>query len=88
MTTFPEDSPLDRAAAMEQSHLIRRPANFEYMASFRTALLATAASALSLAATPAALANGLSFTNYTTTSTNNGLGNNLVTGVYANGSNI
>ena len=55
------------------------------MASFRTALLATAASALSLAATPAALANGLSFTNYTTTS---GLGSNNVRGVYADGGNI
>jgi uncharacterized membrane protein len=79
---------LDRAAAMEESHLIRRPANFKYMASFRTALLATAATALSLAATPAALANGLTFTNYTTTSTNNGLGSNSVYGVYASGSNI
>ena len=55
------------------------------MASFRIALLATAASALSLAATPAALANGLSFTNYTTT---NGLGGNNVNGVYASGSTI
>ena len=55
------------------------------MASFRTALLATAASALSLAATPAALADGLSFTNYTTA---NGLGNNLVYGVYDSGSSI
>jgi len=53
------------------------------MASFRTALVATAASALSLAATPAALANGLTFTNYTTSS---GLGNNFVSGVYASGS--
>jgi hypothetical protein len=61
MSTFPEDSPLDRAAAMEESHQIRRPANFEYMASFRTALLATAASALSLAAAPVALANPLTF---------------------------
>jgi hypothetical protein len=61
MTTFPEDSSLDRAAAMEESHQIRRPANFEYMASFRTDLLATAASALSLAATPGALANPLTF---------------------------
>jgi len=52
------------------------------MASFRNALLATA---LSLAATPAALANGLTFTNYTTTS---GLGSNFVWGVYASGSNI
>jgi hypothetical protein len=52
------------------------------MASFRNALLATA---LSLAATPAALANGLTFTNYTTDS---GLGNNFVWGVYASGSNI
>ena len=48
------------------------------MASFRTALVATAA-------TPAALANGLTFTNYTTTS---GLGSNYVYGVYASGSNI
>ena len=55
------------------------------MASFRNALLATA---LSLAATPAALANGLTFTNYTTTSTNNRLGSNFVWGVYASGSNI
>jgi hypothetical protein len=52
------------------------------MSSFHTALLATA---LSLAATPAALANGLTFTNYTTAS---GLGNNKVRGVYASGSNI
>ena len=50
------------------------------MASFRTALLATAVSALSLTATPAALANGLSFTNYTNT---NGLGSDSVYGVYA-----
>ncbi len=55
------------------------------MASFRTALLATAATALSLAATPASLANGLTFTNYTTS---NGLGNDIVTGVYADGGNI
>jgi hypothetical protein len=55
------------------------------MVSFRTALLATAASALSLAATPAALANPLTFTNYTTA---NGLGNNSVRGVYASGSSI
>jgi len=55
------------------------------MASFLTALLATAATALSLAATPAALANGLTFTNYTTTS---GLGADLVRGVYASGGNI
>jgi|688.fasta_scaffold598870_2 hypothetical protein len=61
MITFPEDSPLDHAAAMEESHLIRRPGNFEYMASFRTALLATAASARSLAAAPVALANPLTF---------------------------
>jgi len=58
---------------------------FESMASFRTALLATAATALSLAATPAALANGLSFTNYTTAQ---GLGNDNLFGVYASGSNI
>ncbi|MEI6112325.1 MAG: hypothetical protein WCP63_11755 [Cyanobium sp. ELA712] len=58
------------------------------MASFRTALLATAATALSLAATPAALANGLTFTNYTTTSTCGGLGSNRVYGVYASGSSI
>ena len=76
---------LDRAAAMEESHLITRPANFESMASFRTALLATAASALSLAATPAALANGLTFTNKTTS---NGLGSNDVLGVYASGNTI
>ena len=55
------------------------------MPSFRTALLATAATALSLAATPAALAGPLSFTNYTTT---NGLGSDFVFGVYASGSNI
>ena len=55
------------------------------MASFRTALLATAAGGLSLAATPAALANPLTFTNKTTA---NGLGNNAVQGVYASGSNI
>jgi len=59
--------------------------NFESMVSFLTALLATAASALSLAATPAALANPLTFTNYTTS---NGLGNNSVRGVYASGSSI
>lgn len=45
-------------------------------------LLATAATALSLAATPAALADGLTFTNKTTS---NGLGSNDVRGVYANG---
>jgi hypothetical protein len=55
------------------------------MPRFRAALLATAATALSLGATPAALADGLSFTNYTIS---NGLGNNLVYGVYASGSNI
>jgi len=55
------------------------------MASFRTALLATAATALSLAATPAALAGPLSFTNYTTA---NGLGDNVVKGVYVSGSTI
>ena len=55
------------------------------MTSYRTALLATAATALSLAASPAALANGLTFTNYTTSS---GLGDNYVLGVYASGSNI
>jgi len=60
--------------------------NFESMVSFRTALLATAASALSLAAAPAALANGLTFTNKTTA--NSGLGSNSVSGVYASGSNI
>ena len=59
--------------------------NFKLMPSFRTALLATAATALSLAATPAALAGPLSFTNYTTT---NGLGSDFVFGVYASGSNI
>jgi len=49
-------------------------------------LLASAAAAISVAvATPAALANGLSFTNYTTT---NGLGSNEVKGVYASGNNI
>ena len=55
------------------------------MVGFRTALLATAASALSLTATPAALADGLSFTNYTTA---NGLGSNFMHGVYASGSSI
>jgi len=60
--------------------------NFEHMTSFRTALLVTAATALSLAAAPAALANGLSFTNKTTG--NSGLGSNSVQGVYASGSNI
>ena len=55
------------------------------MASFRTALLATAVSALSLTITPGALANVLSFTNKTTT---NGLGGNFVFGVYASGSSI
>jgi ABC-type phosphate transport system substrate-binding protein len=55
------------------------------MASFRTALLATAATALSLAAAPGALAGPLSFTNYTTTS---GLGSDFVFGVYASGSTI
>jgi hypothetical protein len=55
------------------------------MVSFRTALLATAASALSLVATPAALADGLTFTNKTIS---NGLGNNAVRGVYASGSSI
>ena len=55
------------------------------MPRFRTALLATAATTLSLAATPGALANGLSFTNYTTA---NGLGANNVYGVYASGSSI
>jgi hypothetical protein len=56
------------------------------MASFRTTRLATAASALSLAAAPAALANGLTFTNKTTG--NSGLGSNNVVGVYASGSSI
>ncbi len=55
------------------------------MASFRAALLATAATALSLAATPAALANPLTFTNKTTT---DGLGSDGVFGVYASGSSI
>ena len=58
------------------------------MASFRTALLATAASALSLAAAPAALADGLSFTNYTTSNTSGGLGSDFVYSVYASGSRI
>ncbi len=49
-------------------------------------LLASAAVAISVAAAaPAALADGLSFTNYTTA---NGLGDNRVYGVYASGSNI
>jgi hypothetical protein len=64
---------------------VRTSKFFESTASFRTALLATAASALILAAAPAALANGLSFTNTTTA---NGLGNNFVSGVYASGSSI
>ncbi len=51
-----------------------------------TALLVTAATGLSLAATPAALANGLSFTNYT--SSNSGLANDFVYAVYASGTNI
>ena len=55
------------------------------MISLRTALLASAATALSLAAAPGALANGLTFTNYTTT---NGLGNNVVRSVYAKGGTI
>ena len=56
------------------------------MASFRTALLATAAATLSLAATPGALANGLSFINKTTS---DGLGANGVPGgVYASGSSL
>ncbi|MFN5463492.1 MAG: hypothetical protein ACK5CQ_00415, partial [Cyanobacteriota bacterium] len=42
-----------------------------------TALLVTAATGLSLAATPAALANGLTFTNKTTSE---GLGSNDVRG--------
>jgi hypothetical protein len=70
---------LDTAGGVKTSEF------FESMASLRTALLATAASALSLAAAPAALANGLSFTNYTTA---NGLGDNNVRGVYASGSTI
>jgi len=53
------------------------------MTSLRTALLATAATALSLAAAPGALA--LTFTNITSA---NGLGDNLVNGVYASGSTI
>ena len=55
------------------------------MASLRTILLATAAATISLAATPGALANGLSFTNNTTA---NGLGANRVRGVSVSGSNI
>ena len=55
------------------------------MVSYRTALLATAATALSLAATPGALADGLSFVNKTTA---DGLGGNYVFGVYASGSSI
>jgi len=49
------------------------------------AAAALAAISLSLTATPAALADGLSFTNYTTT---NGLGSNFAYGVYASGSSI
>ena len=49
-------------------------------------LLASAAAAISVAAaTPAALADGLTFTNKTIS---NGLGNNNVRGVYASGSSI
>jgi hypothetical protein len=55
------------------------------MPRFRAALLATTATALSLTATPAALAEGLSFINKTTA---NGLGDNTVLGVYASGSSI
>jgi hypothetical protein len=55
------------------------------MASFRTALLATVASALSLAATPVALADGLTFINKTTA---NGLGSNSVNGVYVSDTTI
>jgi hypothetical protein len=53
------------------------------MISLRTALLASAATALSLAAAPGALA--LTFTTRTTA---NGLGSNVVNGVYASGSTI
>ncbi len=55
------------------------------MASFRNALLATAATAFSLAATPGALAAPLTFINKTTA---NGLGDNILLDVYASGSNI
>jgi hypothetical protein len=68
---------------------LKKYKKFEFVAIFRTALLVTAATGLSLAATPAALANGLTFTTYTTLNTSGGLGNNFVTGgVYASGSNI
>jgi len=60
--------------------------NFQFMASFRVALLSTAATALSLAATPAALADPLTFTSKT--SGNSGLASNNLLGVYANGNNI
>lgn len=55
------------------------------MPRFRAALLATADTVLSLGATPAALADGLSFSNYTTA---NGLGNNRGNAVYVSGSSI
>lgn len=53
------------------------------MASFRTPLLVTAATALSLGATPAALANLTNWNTYTTNNTAGGLGGNTVNGVYA-----
>jgi hypothetical protein len=56
------------------------------MISLRIALLASAATALSLAAAPEGLA--LTFTNYTTTHTSGGLGSNFIPGVYASGSTI
>ena len=55
------------------------------MVNYRAALLATAASTLSLATTPTALADGLTFTNKTTS---DGLGSNFVYDIYASGNNI
>lgn len=56
------------------------------MPSLRAALLASAATAISMvAATPAALASGLAFTTATTA---NGLGHGVVSGVHASGSAI
>jgi hypothetical protein len=56
------------------------------MSSFRTALLVTASTALSLAATPAALADPLTFTSKT--SGYSGLASNSLLGVYTNCNNI
>lgn len=61
------------------------------MISIRTALLASAATVLSLAATPAALARGLSISrdggsSWTNITAANGLGSNNVLDVYASAS--